>query len=235
MYSSKKAQCSCKESETVALKAYEAIMKNDHENLKIIKSGLKLSTQHHFLGASTDAVALCQCHGKFLIEIKCSSRQRKKKNIQGCITEDNFCINSELQFKSNHRFMYQIQMQMFIHDTGTCDFVIWTPNFCFPAIVEFDDNFLGQIKILKTLFTKHIVHELVTWNLENSDANAVKTAAVDTPIYCYCKKVYSKNDEMIGCHSKNCEFQWIHFTCEKLKRPPKGVWYCKECKKHKKM
>ena len=69
MYSNKKAQCSCKESETVALKAYEAIMKNDHENLKMIKSGLKLSTQHHFLGASTDAVTLCQCHGKFLIEI----------------------------------------------------------------------------------------------------------------------------------------------------------------------
>ena len=35
------------ENEPVALKAYEAIMKNDHEDLKIIKSGLKLSTQYH--------------------------------------------------------------------------------------------------------------------------------------------------------------------------------------------
>ena len=62
MYSSKKAQCSCnkiikwgKENEPVALKAYEAIMKNDHEDLKIIKSALKPSAQHHFLVASTDA------------------------------------------------------------------------------------------------------------------------------------------------------------------------------------
>ena len=47
-----------KENEPVALKAYEAIMKNDHEDFKIIKSGFKLSTQHHFLRASPDAIAI---------------------------------------------------------------------------------------------------------------------------------------------------------------------------------
>ena len=52
------------ENEPVGLKAYEA-MKNDNEDLKIIKSGLKLSTQYHYLGASTDAIAICQCYGKF--------------------------------------------------------------------------------------------------------------------------------------------------------------------------
>ena len=29
------------------------------------------------------------------------------------------------------------------------------------------------------------------------------------------------------------EYQWIHFTCAKLKCSPKGIWYYKECKKHK--
>ena len=58
--------------------------------------------------------------------------------------------------------MYQIHIQMFILDTRTCHFVIWTPNFCFPVTVEFDDNFLDQIKILKMFFRKHIAHELVT-------------------------------------------------------------------------
>ena len=38
---------------------------------------------------------------------------------------------------------------------------------------------------------------------------------------------------MIGCDNENCKYQWIHFTCVKLKHPPKGVWYCKECKKTK--
>ena len=104
------------ENEPVALKAYEAIMKNGHEDLKIIKSGLKLSTQYHSLGASTD--------GKLLIEIKCPSKHRKKKNMQDCVTDDSFYNNSELQLKSNHRYIYQIQMQMFIHDSKTCHFLI---------------------------------------------------------------------------------------------------------------
>ena len=123
--------------------------------------------------------------------------------------------------------MEQIQIQMFIHDTRTCHFVIWTPNFCFPVICEFDDNCLDQIKT-------YIAHELVTRNFENDYANTVKAAVVDAPIYCYCKKAYTENDEMIGCDNENCKNQWIHFSCAKLKRPPKGVWYCKECKKQNK-
>ena len=104
------------ENEPVALKAYEAIMKNGHGDLKIIKSGLKLSTQYHSLGASTD--------GKLLIEIRCPSKHRKKKNIQDCVTDDCFYNNSELQLKSNHWYIYQIQMEMFIHDSKTCHFLI---------------------------------------------------------------------------------------------------------------
>ena len=80
--------------------------------------------------------------------------------------------------------------------------VIWTPNFCFPVIVEFDDNFLDQIKILKMFFRKHIAHELVTQNLENDHANTVKASVVDAPIYCYCKKEHTENDKMIGCDNE---------------------------------
>ena len=90
--------------------------------------------------------------------------------------------------------MYQIQMQIFIHNTRTYHFVIWTPDFCFPIIVEFDENCLDQMKILKTLFRKHIAHELFTQNLENDCANTVKAALVDAPIYCCYKKAYTEND-----------------------------------------
>ena len=81
-----------------------------------------------------------------------------------------------------------------------------TRFFCFPVIVEFDDNFLNQIKILKTFFRKHKAHELVTPNLENNDANTVK-AAVDASIYCYCKKVYTENDKMVGDSNENFKYQ----------------------------
>ena len=49
------------------------------KDLKIIKSGLKPSTQYHYLEASSDAMAICQCHGNFLIEIKCAFKQKKEK------------------------------------------------------------------------------------------------------------------------------------------------------------
>ena len=49
----------------MVIKAHEATMKNDNEDLKIIKSGLKLSTQHNYLRTSTDVIAICQCYGKF--------------------------------------------------------------------------------------------------------------------------------------------------------------------------
>ena len=61
-------------------------------------------------------------------------------------------------------------------------FVVWAPDFCFPVIVEFDDNFLDQIKILKMFLRKHIAHELVTQNLENDYANIVKALVVHAPI-----------------------------------------------------
>ena len=99
---------------------------------------------------------------KILIGIKCPSKHRKNKNIEDCITDDNFFINRELKLKSNHLYIYQIQMQMFIHVTRTYHFVIWTPNLCFPIILGFDHNFLDQIKILKTFFRKYTAHELVT-------------------------------------------------------------------------
>ena len=94
---------------------------------------------------------------------------------------------------------------------------------------------MDQIKILKTFFRKHIDHELVTRNWGNDDVITAKAAFVDAPIYCYFKKAHTENDEMIGCDSENYKYQWINFTCAKLKHPPKGVWYCKECKKQKKM
>ena len=80
-------------------------------------------------------------------------------------------------------------------------------------------------------FRKHIAHELVTRILENDHANTVKAAVVDAPIYCYCKKAYTENDKMIGCDNQNCKYQWIHFTCAKLKRLPKGVASAKNQKK----
>ena len=146
-----------------------------------------------------------------------------------------FFINRELKLKSNHRYIYQIQMQMFIHVTRTYRFVIWTPNLCFPVILGFDHNFLDQIKILKTFFRKYTAHELVTWNLETNDANTVKAAVVDAPIYCYCKKMYTENDKMIGCHMQTVNVNGFILLVKNSKVHLKVYDIVKIAKNHKKM
>ena len=117
---------------------------------------------------------------------------------------------------------------MFIHDTRTCHFVIWTPNFCFPVICEFDDNCLDQTKI-------YIAHELVTRNFENDYANTVKAAIVDAPIYCYCRKAYTENDEMIGCDNENCKYNGFIFPAQNSNVHLKVYGTVKSAKNKKKM
>ncbi|EDO33191.1 predicted protein, partial [Nematostella vectensis] len=49
--------------------------------------------------------------------------------------------------------------------------------------------------------------------------------------FCVCQQPECEGDEMIGCDNPSCKYKWFHFTCIKLKRAPKGGWYCKFCKK----
>ncbi|GME74501.1 unnamed protein product [Ambrosiozyma monospora] len=48
------------------------------------------------------------------------------------------------------------------------------------------------------------------------------------PVYCYCQQV--SYGEMVGCDGENCEKEWFHLPCTGLTEPPKGEWYCDDCK-----
>lgn len=49
------------------------------------------------------------------------------------------------------------------------------------------------------------------------------------PLYCYCQQV--SFGEMVGCDGEHCRFEWFHYACVGLKRPPKGKWYCEDCRR----
>ena len=83
------------ENESVALKAYEAILKMQHSEVKISKSGLRLHKEYHFLGASADAVGYCKCHGEFLIELKCPYKHKDKTSLQQCVENDNIFLYAQ--------------------------------------------------------------------------------------------------------------------------------------------
>lgn len=53
------------------------------------------------------------------------------------------------------------------------------------------------------------------------------------PLYCYCRCPYDEVSEMIGCDSSDCMIEWFHFECVGIMVPPKGQWFCPDCRKKK--
>uniref|UniRef100_A0A182JRA2 PHD-type domain-containing protein n=1 Tax=Anopheles christyi TaxID=43041 RepID=A0A182JRA2_9DIPT len=49
-------------------------------------------------------------------------------------------------------------------------------------------------------------------------------------VYCYCRAPYDEVSEMIACDDDNCRIEWFHFECVGIIMPPKGKWFCPDCK-----
>ncbi|AET41286.1 histone acetyltransferase YNG2 Ecym_7467 [Eremothecium cymbalariae DBVPG len=50
----------------------------------------------------------------------------------------------------------------------------------------------------------------------------------DKQLYCFCQSV--SYGEMVACDGPNCKYEWFHYGCVNLEEPPKGQWYCPECR-----
>lgn len=61
---------------------------------------------------------------------------------------------------------------------------------------------------------------------------AVRQAREGEVVYCYCRCPYDEVSEMIGCDAEGCPIEWFHFECVGIMVPPKGKWYCPECRKN---
>lgn len=50
----------------------------------------------------------------------------------------------------------------------------------------------------------------------------------DRTLYCFCQSV--SYGEMVACDGPNCKYEWFHYSCVNLKEPPKGQWFCPDCR-----
>ena len=50
----------------------------------------------------------------------------------------------------------------------------------------------------------------------------------DKQLYCFCQSV--SYGEMVACDGPNCKYEWFHYSCVHLTEPPKGQWYCPDCR-----
>lgn len=109
-------------------------------------------------------------------------------------------------------------MQLFVYKCKFAYFVIWTPQYCEVIKIDRDLNFDKNIELIQNFYKKHILHELVTRQIENN---------ID--LFCYCRQPYSNTQSMVGCDNRKCTGKWFHFSCANIEDAPIGKWYCNNC------
>lgn len=50
----------------------------------------------------------------------------------------------------------------------------------------------------------------------------------DDAVYCLCRDI--SHGVMVACDNDDCEIEWFHCRCVGLTVPPKGKWYCPQCR-----
>ena len=128
---------------------------------------------------------------------------------------------------------------MCVYERSFCHFIVWTNKTCLIVTVPRDDVFLDNaIPKLELFWKKHCLTELLTHKLKNQVEPVqplVPLPSGSRQLYCYCQSEDDGTENMVGCDNPSCMVQWVHYKCAKIKRAPKNQWYCKYCKKNKKI
>lgn len=229
----------CKHEEE-ARKAYSKKMNEIHENFQIEACGFVVNPLYPYIGASPDGKVSCDCCGEGLLEIKCPYCVRDltlpelaASNLKTCLADE----NGTLTLKKDHDYMYQIQTQLHVCDVDYVDFVVWTKKDLFTERIEGEPDMWTEIlQKSKEFFQKAILPELIAKfyskplsSIPATDDNSASDSN-QVPVYCYCKQPEDV-DDMIACDNENCKIVWFHIGCLKIKRVPKGKWFCPECRK----
>ncbi|KAK3108711.1 hypothetical protein FSP39_013948 [Pinctada imbricata] len=132
--------------EKKALESY--IEKNPQYTID--STGLWINPKYPGLGCSPDGIFNDTQSTTGLIEIKCPY---VLKNVSPCMAQKSMTMKEEknffctfqsdgtLRLKRNHKYYYQIQMQLAICEQKVCDFVIWSQHGMSVERIQMDESF----------------------------------------------------------------------------------------------
>ncbi|XP_052233785.1 uncharacterized protein LOC127846525 [Dreissena polymorpha] len=135
----------------------------DHENALISDSGLVISEELPFLGASPDGIWSCDCCGTACVEIKCPFKPHTQEEP---ISEKSCPFltlrDGELTLKKNHQYYYQIQAQLGVTQNDLCVFFVWSEKNVHLEQIEFDEDVWDEICVKsKNFFVRGVLPELI--------------------------------------------------------------------------
>ena len=82
-----------KSDESIAQELYNNLYK-EHNTFSFKKSGLVISVDYPFLGASPDGIACCDCCGQRVVEIKCPY-SHKEKSVEDICSERGYHLEMQ--------------------------------------------------------------------------------------------------------------------------------------------
>ncbi|KAK6169729.1 hypothetical protein SNE40_020722 [Patella caerulea] len=216
-----------KNMEPQARTLYSHIQSKLHQNLTVVETGFHVKAAYPFLGASPDGLVSCSGHPTRVLETKCPFKY--KDGLVKWEEDKDFPLNKNYEFKTNHPYYYQIQLQLFICNIDIGDFFIFTPSDPSSSIttqVVRNNSFLENLlKDLRFKFMSILLPEIVSRAGDDTE-NARK-------VYCSCQR--PSFGQMIACDSISCKTEWYHYACVNITRAPKHSWFCSDCKSETKI
>ncbi|XP_065067609.1 uncharacterized protein LOC135693150 [Rhopilema esculentum] len=215
-----------KETEQFAKQKFHEMEGNNHKDLvKFNGVGLQVDADYPFLGAFPDGLVTCSCHGLAVLEVKCP--YKFKESLDGWQNDKNFPIDESLEMKQDHKYYFQIQLQMdlcqaafgyfFIYSGGSKEGIL--------CIVPKNEHFVEELKAtLQEKSFNFILPEVICLKMDDKLDH-------DRSLYCVCRS--PKFGHMIFCENETCKTKCYHYTCLDIARQPKGPWFCNDCKKMK--
>lgn len=159
-----------------ALLQYVKDLKDHHKckDVELIRPGLLIHNQEPYIRVSPDALILCECHGRRLVEVKCPYSFRNK-DLNDVIKQGKLeyveTINDVIQVKKaqSRGYYEQITLQQALCKEKKAELVIWSKVGYVVVPVEFDNDYWENtiLPSLKTFFLDFIVPEILTERVKN--------------------------------------------------------------------
>lgn len=136
-----------KHEESARLSFYK-IESKKHHKLSLKTKRFLPSTKKPFVGASVENIRTCGCKEncpKAVVEYKCPWKHRHIPPKEAFLTPEigGEKKGTEFTLKRGSRYYPQVQLQMFVTELGSCDFVVWTEHGILSVTVPYDATFMG--------------------------------------------------------------------------------------------
>ena len=206
---------------------YCKYMEGKHKNFQFENTGLHLFTDCPFIACSPDGLARCDCHGIFLVEVKCPFKYKDVMPTHPTALQDTqYCLDGQGNLKQKHPYYCQVQTQMLVTSVEVCDLVIWTSSGMHIISVPRDCDYINSLKLKLTDFvTEHLIPEIIHQKLQRiNEANEFNNPSTSV---CSCQRpAFGK---MIVCGNEECMVEKYHYECVGITRKPNNLWLCPDC------